>query len=235
MTRFLSPTFASSTRTSAENSDAWTSKSPRVITAPRDLPRKPKLDSISSPGSKTMPSCAAFSILRKSPRGSLPYEHPTHFYRGPYALWLHRGGGPFSLPGGHAFRLLHLPAVPEVHPGQARQAQHYLCPKSHRKEARQLQGIPAEWACVPPFLAESLRSHWQGQCPFSPSALDRIHPHTAHCLRLHSQEPGLHLPRVRGAEAALLLRPSWNRQKNPPRQALFRGHQGHVHRPLFRR
>src|SRR6267154_5872073 len=93
MTRFLSPTFASSTRTSAENSGAWTSKSPRGIIAPKDLLRRQKPDSISSPGSKTMPSCAAFSILRKSPRGSLPYENPSHFYRGPYALWLHRGGG----------------------------------------------------------------------------------------------------------------------------------------------
>src|SRR6266436_8405674 len=72
----------------------------------------PKPDSISSPGSKTMPSCAAFSILRRSPRGSLPYENPSHFYRGPYALRLHRGGSPFPLPGGHAFWLLHLPAVP---------------------------------------------------------------------------------------------------------------------------
>src|SRR5437016_1852302 len=156
MTRFLSPTFASSTRTSAENSDAWTSKSPRGIIAPKDSLRKPKPDSISSPGSKTMPSCAAFSILRRLPRGSLRYENPFHFYRGPYALWLHRRGGPIPLPGGHPFRLLHLPAVPQVHPGQAWQAQYGLCPQSHRKEARQLQGIPAEWPRLSPFLTESL-------------------------------------------------------------------------------
>src|SRR6266849_7346556 len=139
----------------AEKSDALTSKSRHVITAPRDWPRRPKPDSIFSPGSKTTPNCAAFSTPRKSPRGSLPYEDPSHPYAGSYGVRLHRGGGPFPLPCGHAFRLFHLPAVPQVHPGKARSAEHCLCSQGNRKEARHLEGIPTEWASVSPFLAES--------------------------------------------------------------------------------
>src|SRR5229473_4575988 len=143
-------------RTNAENFDALTSKSPRAITAPRDSPRKPKPDSTSSPGSKTIPSCAAFSTPKRSPRGSSPYENPSHLHAGSYGVRLHRGGVPFPLPCGHAFRLFHLPAVSQVHPGKARQAQHCLCPEGHGKEARQFEGIPAEWTCLSPFLGESL-------------------------------------------------------------------------------
>jgi len=87
----------------------------RDYRSPRDLPRRPKPDSIcSARQARPLPSCAAFSTLRRiTARIFCPMKILPIFYRGPYALWLHRGGGPFSstwwprIPG-----YFTLPAVP---------------------------------------------------------------------------------------------------------------------------
>src|SRR6266567_3420054 len=162
MTRFLSPIFALSMRTSAENSVAWTSKSPRVTTALRGSPRRPKQDSTCSPVSKTIPNFAAFSTPKKSPRGFSPYEHRTHVHHRSRLVRLHRGRGPFPLPRGNAFGLLHLPAVCSIHPRQAWKAQPVLRSKAARKRPRLRTPLPAQRQGLPSFRTELVRGHRQG-------------------------------------------------------------------------
>ena len=116
-----------------------------ATTGPKGLARRPRPDFISSLGNRTTPSCAAFSIPMKSPRGSSPCENPAHLHGSPPRFRLHGGGSSLSLPCGYAFRVLHLPAVFAVRRDKTRQAQRRLCPKSGREEARQLQGIPPAW------------------------------------------------------------------------------------------
>src|SRR5690242_6623193 len=149
-------------RMSAENSVALTSKSPRVITALRGSPKKPKPDSICLPGSKTIPNCAAFSTPRKSLRGFLPYEYSPHVRHCSRLVRLHRGRGSFSLPRGNAFGLLHLPAVPPLHRRKARQAQPKFRSEARRTGPRLRPPLSAEWQGLPRFCTESLRGNWQG-------------------------------------------------------------------------
>src|SRR5260370_20799597 len=156
MTRSQFPISALSTRTTAGKSGTSTLKSPPVTTGPRALERRPKPDSISSPGSRTTPSCAASWIRRKSQRGSLHYENPSHPYSGAPIFRLHGRRSPLPLSCGHAFRLFHLPAVPPVHQDETRQAQRGLRAKDPREEAHQLEGIPPAWPRLSSFLTESL-------------------------------------------------------------------------------
>src|SRR5882762_2522896 len=118
MARFLSPIFASSTKTIAEKSGTLTLKSRPGSTAFRDSRRKSKPDFTCSLASKTTPNCAAFSTPRKSARGSLPYENPPHPHGSAPVFRLYGGGVSFPLPCGHAFRVFHVPTVPAVHKDQ---------------------------------------------------------------------------------------------------------------------
>src|ERR1700745_2077679 len=93
-----------------------TLNSPPVITGLREWPPKPAPVFISSLDIKTCLAYGACSTSRNSRRGSLPCEHPSHVHHRSGLIRLHRGRSPFSLPGGHAFRLLHLPAVYSLHP-----------------------------------------------------------------------------------------------------------------------
>src|SRR5437867_12903202 len=149
-------------RTSAENSVALTSKSPRVTTALRGSPRWPKPDSTCSPGSKTIPHCAAFSIPKKSRQGLSPYEHRTHVHHRSELVRLHRGRGPFPLPCRHTFRLLHVSAVCSIHPRQAWKAQPVPCPKAARKRSRLRAPLPPQRQGLPSLRPEPVRSHRQG-------------------------------------------------------------------------
>src|SRR6266571_4115134 len=147
----------------------------RWDTALRGSPRRPKQDSICSPGNKTIPNCAAFLTPRKSPRGFSPYEHPPHVHHRSGLVRLHRGRGPFPLPCRHTFWLLHLSAVCSIHPRQAWKAQPVLRSKAARKRPRLRAPLPAQRQGLPSFRTAPVRSHRQGQCPLPSQTLDRIH------------------------------------------------------------
>src|SRR6266446_10361094 len=156
MARFPFPTCASSMRMTAAMFAVSTSKSPLATIGPRALAKRPKPDSTCSLARKTTPNCAAFSTLRKSVRGSSPYENPPHPHGSAPLFRLYGRGVPFPLPCCNAFRVFHLPAVSTVHQDQTWQAQRRLCPKGLREKTRGLEGIPSAWPRLSSFLAESV-------------------------------------------------------------------------------
>src|SRR5712664_112616 len=156
MARSPFPTCASSMKTTAAMFAVSTSKSLHATIGPRDLAKRPKPDFTCLPASRTTPNCAAFSTLRKSARGSLPYENPPHPHGSAPVFRLYGGGSPFPLPCGYAFGLFHLPAVPAVYQDQTWQAQRRLCPKGCREEARQLKGISPAGPSLSSVFTESL-------------------------------------------------------------------------------
>ena len=91
------------------------SKSLHATIALRGSVKRPRPDFTCSPGSKTTPNCAAFSTPRKSARGSLHYENPSHPRGSAPIFRLYGRGVPFPLPCGYAFRAFHLPAISSVH------------------------------------------------------------------------------------------------------------------------
>src|SRR5208283_962093 len=153
-----------------------TSKSPLATIGPRVSAKRPKPDFTCSLASRITPNCAAFSRRRKSARGSSPYETPPNSYRSAPVFRLYRGGVPFPLSCGYAFRVFHLPAVSPVHQDETRQTQRCLCPKGCGEGACKFEGIPPAWPRLSSLLAECVRGNWQGECSFPAGALDRIHP-----------------------------------------------------------
>src|SRR5712664_167485 len=156
MARFPSQTCASSMRTIAAMFAGSISKSLHATIGPRASAKRPRPDFTCSPGSKTTPNCAAFSTPRKSARGSLLYENPPHPHGSAPLFRLYGRGVPFPLPCGHAFRVLHLPAVSPVHQDETQQTQRCICPKSGGKEACQLEGIPSAWPSLSSLLTQSV-------------------------------------------------------------------------------
>src|SRR6266851_6077677 len=156
MAKFPFPTYESSMKTIAAMFAVSISKSLHATIGPKGSAKRPRPDFTCSPGNKTTPNCAAFSTLRKSAQGSLPYENPPHPYGSAPLFRLYGRGVPFPLPCGYVFRVFHLPAVSSVHQDETRQAQRRLCQEGCGKEARQLEGIPSAWPRLSSLLEESL-------------------------------------------------------------------------------
>src|SRR6266700_558084 len=156
MARFPSQTCVSNTRTSVAMFIVSTSKSLPATIGLTGSAKKSRPDFTCSLASKNRPNCAAFSILRKSAQGSLPYEDPPHSHGSAPLFRLYGRGVPFPLPCGYAFRVFHLPAVSSIHHDETRQTQRRLCQEGCGKETRQLKGIPSAWPRLSSLLAESL-------------------------------------------------------------------------------